>query len=251
MDRVFRVVLEQPTNEKGGTLRFRYGTTAATKLSGFDPNSFDIGVNGANAGLRNTLNQEKPGEGIFYPSKKYPPLQAGNPELDHIDNVPEVAIKGIFGDFDLPAENLYNDQRLTKGYEKSRVGMLYGGEKYEAVRVGKNFTYIKTGPPNVPRVACIPMDERGNLDHANTFRPWEHFGWDSDEYQKPEQFNVNVQVAAPVTQVSDQELTSLRKQVEKLEMELLVQQKVEAAMKAPKKKGRPRKIQIAQEMPNA
>jgi hypothetical protein len=249
-DRIFRVVLEQPTlGTKDGTLRLRFGSTPAQRLPGYTDSDFgDIGRNGAAANIRTTLVQERPGKPIWYPAVGS--LVAGDPTLDHVDNVPEAVVKHCFGDWDYPEENLYNDQRLTKNHEKTRISMAYSGYETVSVRVGKNFADLVIGPPKVPHVACHEMDQRGALT-GFVFRPWQFFGWDQEQYQKdPTEVPTPTFPHQPVTTVSADDLARLQAQIASLEKDLKARDVVRESIKKTGKRGSSRKIQIATEMPH-
>ncbi len=245
--RLFRIVLEAPwSGSKDGSLpntQLRHGTTPSQRVPGFDAEQFDMGRNGANAGLRNTLVQERPGKPIMYPNQGS--LVAGDPTLDHVDNVPEDTVKHLFGDWDWPEENLYQDQRMTKGAERERIARMWGNYKREERNRGRNMYVAKIGPPNCPRVACYHMDQRGN-QAGLVYRPFDYFGWDTEAYEKPVETSINVTVQNPVTSVSAVDLAKTQLQIEALEARLreLQAAKEPVPVEAPTPKrgpGRPRK----------
>jgi hypothetical protein len=247
-ERLYRIVLDEPYSQsKDGRLRIRYGETSALVENASDENGIVNCKNHEDTPFK-TPRTIKPGVAVYFPPADTPALTAGDPDLNHVDNVPEEAVILWFGDPRYPDAAVEGDARMHKGQEGMRVAEKWGGFKIVERRVGKNWAAFKVGPPNVPHVSIFRMNERGGvwLNKETglpwVFRPWEHFGWNTETWDRdPELLTQNAAIT------SNDQVIALQKQMADVLVQLAAR---DAVVKEQKRRGRPKKELVAvTEMP--
>lgn len=104
--------------------------------------------------------------------------------------MPEAVAKHYFGNWDIPEHGLQgtrSNYEMTRGYEKTRLALLWGGYKTLSRReagldaVPNGYRNLpKIAPPNIPHVVVHRLDSALRLVPNFAWRPWDVFDWNAD-----------------------------------------------------------------------